>query len=306
MSKPYPAYLNLIDNGELARRVDRAVQNLAHCTCCARRCGANRFEETDPKPFCRTGRYASVASCFPHHGEESCLRGSHGSGTIFFTNCNLRCDFCQNYEISASGEGRITTPDELAAMMLSLARQECHNINFVTPSHVVPQIIEALPRAAEHGLRLPLIYNTGSYDSLDTLKLLDGIVDIYMPDFKFWAPEVARELAAAEDYADVARDALREMHRQVGDLEIDDRGIARRGLLVRHLVMPNDQSGTRDVMRFLATEISPDTYVNVMGQYRPAGKARLHDKISRTVSPNEVARSMAVARQEGLRRFDVR
>ena len=306
MSDRYPAYLELIETGELARRALQAVQSLANCTGCARRCGADRLDGGNPKPFCRTGRYASVASCFPHHGEESCLRGWGGSGTIFFNNCNLRCDFCQNFDISWTGEGPTVTPDQLARMMLSLERQGCHNINFVTPSHVVAQILEALPVAVRQGLRLPLVYNTGSYDSLDTLKLLEGVVDIYMPDFKFWAPEVARDLAAAEDYPQVARDAVREMHRQVGDLEIDERGIARRGLLVRHLVMPNDQAGTRQVMRFLAGEVSPDTYVNLMGQYRPAGKARLHGKISRAVTRDEMTEAMAAAREEGIHRFDYR
>jgi len=306
MSDRYPAYLELIETGELDRRAIQAVQSLADCTGCARGCGANRLGGGSPEPFCRTGRYASVASCSPHHGEESCLRGWGGSGTIFFSNCNLRCDFCQNFEISRAAQGQTATPDQLARMMLSLQRQGCHNINFVTPSHVVAQILEALPVAVRHGLRLPLVYNTGSYDSLHTLRLLDGVVDIYMPDFKFWAEEVARELAAAEDYRQVACDAVREMHRQVGDLEIDAEGIARRGLLVRHLVMPNDRAGTRQVMRFLAAEVSPDTYVNVMGQYRPAGKAGLHEEITRAVTPDEVNEAMAAAREEGIHRFDYR
>ena len=304
MPSTYPAYVELFESGELARRAQAAVDSLADCAVCARQCHVDRRDESDLKSYCRTGRYAHASSCFPHHGEESVLRGWNGSGTIFFSHCNLRCVFCQNFDISWEAHGRQVTPDELATMMLRLERLGCHNVNFVTPSHVVPQILEALCIAVEGGLRLPLVYNTGGYDHVETLRLLDGVVDIYMPDFKFWDPEVSKELANAKDYRQVACAAIREMHRQVGDLEIDERGLARRGLLVRHLVLPNDQAGTREVMRFLAREISPETYVNVMPQYRPAGYAHRHDSISRPLTVGEFSEAVAIAREEGLSRFD--
>ena len=205
---------------------------------------------------------------------------SHGSGTIFFTHCNLYCIFCQNYEISHGGEGEEISVEDLAAMMLFLQKRGCHNINFVTPSHQVYQILAALPLAIEGGLNVPLVYNTGGYDALETLRLLDGVVDIYMPDFKFWDPQVARDLCQAEDYPEIARQAVKEMHRQVGDLVVDESGVARRGLLVRHLVLPDDLAGTREIMEFLAREISPRTYVNVMGQYRPCGRAGEHPDLA--------------------------
>jgi putative pyruvate formate lyase activating enzyme len=304
MPATYPAYVELFETGELARRAKRAVDSLADCAVCARQCRVDRLDDADPKSFCRTGRRAVVSSCFAHHGEESCLRGWNGSGTIFFSHCNLRCVFCQNFEISWGGEGRETAADDLANMMLGLQSAGCHNVNFVTPSHVVPQILEALCVAAASGLRLPIVYNTGGYDRVETLRLLDGVVDIYMPDFKFWAPEAGKELAHAEDYREVACAAIREMHRQVGDLVIDDRGLARRGLLVRHLVMPNDLAGTREVMRFLAREISPDTFVNVMPQYRPAGYAHRYESINRPIRREEYQAALAVAREGGLRRLD--
>jgi putative pyruvate formate lyase activating enzyme len=299
-----PSYVALLETGELAERTRRALASLADCAVCARHCGADRLDDVNPASFCRTGRRAVVSSYFAHHGEEPCLRGWNGSGTIFFSHCNLRCVFCQNFDISWQGQGRPVGAEELAAMMLSLQRQGCHNVNFVTPSHVVPQILEALCVAAQRGLRLPLVYNTGGYDSLETLQLLDGVVDVYMPDFKFWAPEVSKELAHADDYREIACRAIREMHRQVGDLVLDDRGLARRGLLVRHLVMPNGLASTREVMRFLAREISPDTYVNLMAQYRPAGHARDHESIARSITLDEYREALAAAREEGIRRID--
>lgn len=305
MLESYPSYLDLHHSGELARRAEAAVAGLSNCAGCPRRCHADRGSAR-PASFCQTGRYARVSSCFPHHGEENCLRGWNGSGTIFFTHCNLGCVFCQNYDVSHLGEGREVLPRELAAMMLSLQSQGCHNINLVTPSHVVPQILESLPAAVEGGLRLPLVYNTGGYDALETLRLLRGVVDIYMPDFKFWDPHVAQELAGAADYPEVARAALREMHDQVGDLEIDSEGLARRGVLVRHLVMPNGQAGTREVMRFLAQEISANTYVNIMPQYRPAGAASRHEAIRRSVTFDEYEEAVDIAHEEGIHRLDVR
>jgi len=305
MADTHPAYLALLEDGELGRRAQVALDSLAQCTGCARRCNTDRLA-ANPASCCRTGRYAQVSSCFPHLGEENCLRGWNGSGTIFFAHCNLGCVFCQNYDISHQGQGREVTSSELAAMMLSLQRQGCHNINFVTPSHVVPQILEALVLAAENGLRLPLVYNTGGYDSLDTLHLLDGVVDIYMPDFKFWDSTVAKELTHAEDYPEVARAALHEMHRQVGDLEIDEEGLARRGVLVRHLVMPHEQAGTQEIMTFLAEEISPDTYVNVMAQYHPSGTAQQHPDIARSTTLDEYHTALRLAREAGIHRLDTR
>ena len=306
MPGTYPAYVELLEGGELSARAGRAVESLADCALCGRQCHADRLHAAEPKSFCRTGRLAWVSSFFAHHGEEDCLRGTRGSGTIFFTHCNLRCLFCQNYDISWLGEGRPVEAEELAGMMLHLQSRGCHNLNFVTPSHVVPQILEALSLAAGRGLRLPIVYNTGGYDRVETLQLLDGVVDIYMPDFKFWDPEVSRELARAEDYREVACRAIREMHRQVGDLVLDERGLARRGLLVRHLVMPGGKAGTREVMRFLAREISPNTYVNIMPQYRPEGQAFRFPWINRPLALGEWAEAVAIARQEGLSRFDER
>ena len=306
MRQIYPAYLELLQSGELAVRARRAIESLADCALCGRQCHANRLDPTHPNSFCRTGRTAEVSSFFPHHGEESCLRGNGGSGTIFFAHCNLRCVFCQNYDISWQGEGLPASAEQLAAMMLRLQELGCHNVNLVTPSHVVPQILEALCMAAAAGLHLPIVYNTGAYDRVEMLRLLDGVVDVYMPDFKFSDPGIAGELAHAPDYPEIARQAIKEMHRQVGDLTLDDRGIARRGVLVRHLVMPNAAAGTREVMRFLARELSPDTYVNVMAQYHPEGQATDHPSIARSVTRDEWSEAVAIARQEGLHRFDRR
>jgi len=302
----YPAYRNLLARGELAERTRKAVASLADCIACARQCHADRQNAAAPKGYCRTGREAWVSSYFAHHGEEDCLRGTRGSGTIFFTHCNLRCVFCQNYDISWLGEGRPTDARQLANMMLQLEAQGCHNINLVTPSHVVPQFLEALCLAAESGLGLPIVYNTGGYDRLETLALLDGVVDIYMPDFKFWDSAVARQLANAPDYREVACRAVKEMHRQVGNLALDGQGLARRGLLVRHLVMPGGLAGTREVMRFLAREVSPDTYVNIMPQYRPEGRASCYGEIDRPLTLAEWREAVATAREEGLLRFDER
>jgi len=262
-----PAYLRLYESGELNRRVERALEKLTDCRLCPRDCGVNRLE--NKFAVCKTGRYAVVSSHFPHFGEEDCLRGTRGSGTIFFGWCNLRCVFCQNFELSWLGEGRASQPDELARMMLYLQELGCHNINLVTPEHVVPQILEALPLAIGTGLRLPLVYNTSAYDSLDSLELMDGLVDIYMPDFKFWDREMARRYMKAPDYPEAARRTIREMHRQVGPLVFDESGLALRGLLIRHLVMPGDIAGTQQILEWIARELAPGTYVDLMDQYYP-------------------------------------
>jgi len=263
---PDPVYLR----SEVAweDRIAEARRELADCRICPRDCGSDRT--ADEIGVCRIGRWAKVASAFPHHGEEDCLRGTRGSGTIFFSGCNLRCVFCQNADISQQACGTPRRPRELAALMLELQEVGCHNVNLVTPEHVVPQIVEALAVAVEGGLRLPIVYNTSAYDGLASLRMMEGIVDIYMPDFKFWSADRARLLARAADYPEVARTAIAEMHRQVGVLKTDRRGLARRGVLVRHLVMPGGAADTAAIMGWLARELSPDTYVNLMAQYRPA------------------------------------
>ena len=301
-----PAYLRLYESGELEQRVERALALLESCRACPRNCRVNRL--ADKFAVCKTGRYAVVSSHFTHFGEEDCLRGWRGSGTIFFSGCNLRCVFCQNFDISWQVRGTVAPPSNLAAMMIELQEQGCHNINFVTPEHVVPQIVEALPLAVEAGLRLPIVYNTSAYDSMESLELLDGIVDIYMPDFKYWDSEMARKYSKAPDYPQVARRTIKEMHRQVGDLAMDDRGVARRGLLVRHLVMPGDIAGTREVARWIARELSPTTYLNVMAQYYPAGKVSRSEypEINRRVLPSEYEKALDEAYRAGLKRLDSR
>jgi putative pyruvate formate lyase activating enzyme len=296
-----PAYFQLARTGELGHRVEQAYLHLASCDLCAQECHVDRHTE---KGVCRTGIRAIVSSHGPHHGEEAPLSGSRGSGTIFFTWCNLKCQFCQNYEISQLGEGREVEPEEIAAMMLELQAMGCHNINFVSPSHVVAQILAAVAIAAQAGLRLPLVYNTGGYDSLAALQLLDGVMDIYMPDMKYADARLALRLSKARNYPEVNRAAVREMHRQVGDLVMDERGIAQRGLLVRHLVMPGGLAGTPEVACFLAEEISRDTYINVMAQYHPCYKAREHPPLDRRITPEEYAEAVAVCRAAGLHRLD--
>jgi len=295
-------YLGLHKQGRLARRITEARDRLSPCRVCPRQCKVDRL--ADEKGICRTGAKAVVSSYAPHFGEESPLVGSGGSGTIFLTHCNLLCVFCQNYEISHLGQGVETDAGQLASMMVSLQRQGCHNINFVTPSHVVPQIIEALPKAIEKGLTVPLVYNSSGYDAVETLQLLEGIFDIYMPDFKFWTAESAKRFAKAPDYPDAARKAIREMHRQVGDLVLDADGLALKGLLVRHLVMPGGLGETREILQFLAREISPDTYVNVMDQYRPCGKALQYPPIDRQLTNDEFQEALRLAAEAGLHRLD--
>jgi putative pyruvate formate lyase activating enzyme len=277
---------------------------LRSCRVCPRDCDVDRL--ADERAVCLTGRYAVVASHFPHFGEEDCLRGWRGSGTIFFANCNLKCVFCQNWDISQRQVGTEVRPKELASLMLELQGHGCHNINFVTPEHVVPQIVEALPFAIEGGLRVPLVYNTSGYDSLESLKLLDGIVDVYMPDFKYWTSDSARRYSKAEDYAGAVQEGVLEMQRQVGDLVFDERGLARRGLLVRHLVMPGGVAGTREVMRFLAREVSKNVYVNLMDQYYPAFKTDRYPEIHRRITAEEYEAAYEAALEEGISRLDAR
>lgn len=300
MNRGHARAVSLHRSGELAERAGRAVAALEECELCPRRCGVNRV--AGEIGVCRVGRLANVASASPHFGEERPLVGTHGSGTVFFSGCNLRCSFCQNCDISHEVVGVEVDAAGLARIMLELQSHNCENINLVTPSHVVPQILEALDVALREGLDIPIVYNSSAYDSLETLRLLDGVVDIYMPDFKFWHGEGARWLDGVTDYADVATAAVREMHRQVGDLEIV-RGVAVSGLLVRHLVMPRGAANSRAIMRFLAS-LSPETYVNVMGQYRPAHRARRDPVIGTSSTYEEVAGAVEAARDAGLRRID--
>lgn len=301
-----PAYLELYRSGELQQRAERAVAELARCQVCPRDCGVNRL--ANERAVCHVGRHAVVSSYFPHFGEEDCLRGWKGSGTIFMTWCNLRCVFCQNFDISQEPSGAEVPPEMLATMMLELQAMGCHNINFVTPEHVVPQILEALPMAIQKGLTIPIVYNSSAYDSLHTLRLLDGVVDIYMPDFKIWDERLALKYLKAADYPEVAREALKEMHRQVGVLKCDENGVAKRGVLVRHLVMPGDVAGTREIMSFLAKELSPASYVNVMDQYYPAGRVdgNKYAEINRRITAQEKQAALEAAQQAGIWRLDVR
>jgi putative pyruvate formate lyase activating enzyme len=298
------SYLNTYKDSTLQERIESGLSILENCRLCPRQCEVNRLE--GELGFCKTGRKAVVSSYSPHFGEEDPLVGQEGSGTIFMTHCNLGCAFCQNYEISHLSQGVEVSAADLAQIMLTLQRRGCHNINFVTPTHMVPQILEALPEAIEGGLKVPLVYNCGGYEEVDTLRLLDGIFDIYMPDFKFWDSEVAARFCSAPDYFEKACAAIREMHQQVGDLTMDQEGIAQRGLLVRHLVMPEGLAGTRELMGFLANEISKDTYVNVMSQYRPCGEAHNFPELRRSITAGEFRDAVSMAQEQGIHRLDER
>ncbi|MCH8885346.1 MAG: radical SAM protein [SAR324 cluster bacterium] len=300
-----PVYLETWRSGALAEKVARAREELRACRACPRDCGIDRM--AGRTAACHTGRHAAVSSAFPHHGEEDCLRGHAGSGTIFFARCNLRCVFCQNWDISQDKTaGREVTASQLAGLMLKLQGMGCHNINFVTPEHVAPQIVEALPEAIEGGLRLPLVYNTSAYDALSSLELMDGLVDIYLPDFKYWDEQKAFAYLRARDYPEVARAAIAEMHRQVGELELDGQGMARRGLLLRHLVMPGALEDTRAILRWVASRLSPRSWVNLMEQYRPDHKAADHPELNRRPRSGEFAEALHIASREGLTRLDRR
>ncbi len=270
------------------------------CELCPRECKINRnLNETG---ICNTGKLARVASYGPHHGEESCLVGRNGSGTIFFSNCNLLCNFCQNFEISHKGEGYEVSSEKLADIMLVLQKKGCHNINLVTPSHIVTQLVSALEIAISKGLNIPLIYNTSAYDKVGTLKLLDGIIDIYMPDFKFMNPKIAQITCNTDDYPKVAKNALKEMHRQVGNLRINENRIATNGLLIRHLVMPSNFSSTAQVMKYIASEISEHSFVNIMPQYRPAGKANEIQELSNPLKKDVYYKAINDARHVGIKK----
>ena len=309
-----PTYLEWAHRNELHRRARTSVEALRHCELCPRACGTDR--SADASGFCQTAQRAQISSAFAHMGEEACLRGTRGSGTIFFARCNLHCVFCQNYDISQSEPGREAAAEEIAQIMLALQDKGCHNINFVTPTHVVPQIIEAIAVAVDDGLRVPIVYNTGGYDRLETIEQLDGLVDIYMPDFKLWSPECCGRYLNAEDYSRRAREAIAEMYRQVGDLRYTSDGLACRGLLIRHLVMPGLLDESRAIFRWLADELSRDTFVNIMAQYHPehrvgqtftdpAGTRVVRfEEINRRPTTAEIRTAHQLAQEAGLWRFD--
>ncbi len=298
-----PAYLELHESGILQNRIDKAIRDLEACRVCPWECGVNRLQNQEK--VCRTGRHARVSSYFPHFGEENCLRGWNGSGTIFFSWCNLRCVFCQNYDISQQEAGVEVSAERIAEMMIELQDKGCHNINWVTPEHVVPQILESMPFAIEKGLRLPIVYNTSAFDSMESIRLMEGIVTIYMPDFKYWNEDMSKRYLKTPEYPAAARQVIKEMHRQVGDLVVDAHGLAQKGLLLRHLVMPGSSDDSRRIFDFIADEISPTTLVNVMGQYYPSGKVNnnTYPEISRRLSTGELTQAVQMAKKAGLTRI---
>jgi putative pyruvate formate lyase activating enzyme len=295
-----PAYIDHLSFSDLKDRAERLKALMKDCTLCPRECGARRLEGR--YGVCRTTHQIAISSASTHYGEEPPLVGTGGSGTIFFTSCNLKCLFCQNFEISHQRIGRIVSTQELAQTMLSLQRAGCHNINLVTPTHVVPRIVEALILAVQKGLCIPIVYNCGGYESVKTLELLDGIIDIYMPDIKYSENDAARKYSGAKDYWDIVRPAVKEMHRQVGCLEMDREGIAVRGLLIRHLVLPNNIAGSRQVLDYIANDLSVDSYVNIMDQYRPAFHASNYHELSRRPTNDEYRGVVELARDFGLHR----
>ncbi len=302
----FPAYARLEEKGELTKRIEQAYAVMEACSLCPRQCGVNRRK--GEIGFCQSPEKAMVFSYNPHYGEERPLVGSNGSGTIFFSNCNLRCVFCQNYPIAHEGKGHEISDEKLAEIMLNLQDRGCHNINLVTPTHVMPNILNATRLALQKGLTLPLCYNTSGYESVEKISLLDGIIDIYLPDLKFMEGEEAERYNEAEafDYPEMAQEAIIEMHRQTGDLSTDKHGVALRGLMVRHLVMPNRVAGTREFVKWVAGNLSPDTYVNIMAQYRVEHKAFEYEHINRAITPEEFIEAIEWAKEEGLTNLDGR
>ncbi|MCC5909060.1 MAG: radical SAM protein [Clostridiaceae bacterium] len=294
-----PSYLSLLDNNELKKRVDKLKEMLTNCVLCPHHCQVNRLQ--GERGFCRTLDNVVISGADPHFGEERELVGRYGSGTIFFSHCNLKCVFCQNYEISHCGEGDEITADSLAKVMLHLQAKRCHNINLVSPGHIVPQIVEAIYIAAQEGLNIPIVYNTNGYDLTDTIKLLEGIIDIYMPDIKFSDDTTAEEYLKVKKYATISKEAVKEMYRQVGDLKTNDDDIAYSGLLIRHLIMPQNLAGTEAIMEFIAHELSENTYVNIMAQYYPAYKAYDYEKLNREITKEELDFALKAAREAGLK-----
>lgn len=297
-----PAFLELLENNLLNKRVEEAFEHLKCCDLCGWKCKVDRTARK--LGVCKTAIAAIVHSYAPHFGEEKPLRGWGGSGTIFFSSCNLRCVYCQNYEISQLRQGREVTDLELADMMIHLQNRGCHNINLVSPSHVIPAIIAAIAIAAQKGLHIPIVYNTGGYDSLEGLSLLDGIVDIYMPDMKYASVNIARKYSKIPNYPAINQLAVKEMYRQVGDLVLDENGIAQRGLLIRHLVLPNKLAGSEQILRFITEQLSPNTYINIMDQYFPAFQARQYPELNRPIKASEFQSILEIAHSLGLSRLD--
>jgi putative pyruvate formate lyase activating enzyme len=295
-----PSYIKLLTSGELEKRIKALYSIAKHCTLCPRKCQVNRLN--DEKGYCRAGRKVIISSAGPHYGEEDVLVGFHGSGTIFFANCNLGCIYCQNYEISHYGVGEEVSVHELAEYMLYLQKINCHNVNLVTPTHYVPWIVEAVKVAAERGLSIPIVYNCGGYENVKTIRLLKDIVDIYMPDIKYSDSGMAKKYSDAEDYFLRAKESIKEMHYQVGVLKVDENNIAYRGLLIRHLVLPNGIAGSEEVLKFIAEELSLDTYVNIMDQYRPMFRAYEYKELSRRISVTEYNKVVEKALELGLHR----
>jgi putative pyruvate formate lyase activating enzyme len=304
MSASQVSYNELLLSGEFENRVIESHKHFATCDICALNCSVNRRQ--GEMGICRTGVIANVSSFGPHFGEEEPIKGSRGSGTIFFARCNLRCQYCQNYSISQTDTGRGVKPEELSSIMLELQNMGCHNINFVSPSHVVPQIIAGVFIAAQIGLKIPLVYNTGGYDSLAMLILLDGIIDIYMPDMKYADAQIGKKFSKIPNYPEINQTAIKEMHRQVGDLQINSKGIATRGLLIRHLVLPNNLAGTDKIVSFLANKISSNTYLNIMDQYHPSYRSNNFPEINRRISVDEYQQAVQWARTAGLNRLNKR
>ncbi len=294
----YPSYLESYHNGSLNKIITEAHNMLRFCEICPRRCKVNRLK--DEKGFCKTGLRPKVCSFLPHHGEEPPISGERGSGTIFFSNCNMGCVYCQNYEFSQLGQGREVEEEELADFMLQLQKMDCHNINLVTPTHVMPQILKALDMAIAGGLKIPIVYNTGGYELAEVIKLLEGIVDIYLPDMRYADSDMAIRYSSAPDYPKYNQDALKEIHRQVGVAEMDNHGIIKRGVIIRHLVLPDKIAGTDKIMRFIAQELSPDSYISLMSQYRPCYQANKFKEISRRLRAEEYEEAKEAMQKYGL------
>lgn len=296
-----PLYLKTCQSSRLQDKIKKLYKILSCCALCPRKCKVNRLE--GERGFCGAAQSVRASSAFPHFGEESCLAGKYGSGTIFFSHCNLKCAFCQNYELSHLAQGKDMDTAKLAEIMLQLQDTGCHNINLVTPTHFTPQILSALKTGIGLGLKLPLVYNCGGYESEEVIDILEGIIDIYMPDVKFSSSAVSQEFCGAPDYFANLKKILKKMHQQVGDLKVID-GIAQRGLLIRHLVMPGGLAGTGEIMEFIAKEISVDTYINIMDQYRPCAEAHKFPAINRAITPEEYRQAQKIASSFGLHRFD--
>ncbi len=294
----YPSYLNLYNNGLLQQRIDEAFNLLEACSICPRKCAVNRLK--DQKGFCRTGIKPVVYSFLPHFGEEPSISGTRGSGTIFFSHCNMKCVYCQNYEFSQLQEGREVGVEELATFMTQLQDLGCHNINLVTPTHIMPQVLKALSLAIPKGLKIPLVYNTGGYELDTIIKLLDGIVDIYMPDMRYGDNDPALIYSQADDYPKFNQKAVKEMHRQVGVSQMDENGIIKKGLIIRHLVLPSGLSGTGKIMEFIANNLSKDTYISLMSQYFPCYLAKKEPKLNRRITPEEYEQAKQIMADFGL------